>query len=125
LMEEGANIRIYDPKVPKSQIIRDLTSVDTVEDPEIVPDLVTICSDPYHAAEGSHALVICTEWDEFQSLDYQRIYNKMLKPAFIFDGRLVLNHQALMEIGFKVETIGKRLTCDQSRVVCNYSNGGC
>ncbi|BFZ15194.1 hypothetical protein BsWGS_18233 [Bradybaena similaris] len=126
LMEEGANICIYDPKVPKDQIIRDLTSSEITEVPEKVPDLVTICSDPYTAAEDSHALIICTEWDEFQSLDYQRIYNKMLKPAFIFDGRLILNHQALMNMGFRVETIGKRLTREHSsKFACSYTNGGC
>uniref|UniRef100_A0A0B6ZKW2 UDP-glucose 6-dehydrogenase n=1 Tax=Arion vulgaris TaxID=1028688 RepID=A0A0B6ZKW2_9EUPU len=122
LMEEGANIRIYDPKVPTEQIIRDLSSTEITDKPDKVPDLVTICSDPYSAADGSHALVICTEWDEFQTLDYQRIYNKMLKPAFIFDGRLLLNHQELMDIGFKVEVIGKRLSRNQSKVVRTHAN---
>ena len=36
------------------------------------------------------------------------MYDSMLKPAFIFDGRKILNHSALSEIGFHVETIGKR-----------------
>ncbi|KAH9519864.1 hypothetical protein Btru_071102 [Bulinus truncatus] len=121
LLEEGANIRIYDPKVPEDQIINDLTEV--MDEPEKVKELVSICSDPYTAAEGSHALVLCTEWDEFQTLDYQRIYNKMLKPAFIFDGRLILNHQKLMEMGFKVETIGKRLSRDQTKIVRTFANG--
>ena len=52
-----------------------------------------------------------------QNLDYRHIYNKMLKPAFIFDGRLILDHNALMDLGFHVEVIGKRLTRDPSRVV--------
>ncbi|BFZ24398.1 hypothetical protein BsWGS_27437 [Bradybaena similaris] len=122
LMEEGAELRIYDPKVPSDQIIRDLSSADVTEQPEKVPDLVTICPDAYSAADGSHALVICTEWDEFQNLDYQTIYSKMLKPAFIFDGRLLLNHQELMDIGFKVETIGKRLSRSHSKVVRTHAN---
>ncbi|GFR86428.1 UDP-glucose 6-dehydrogenase [Elysia marginata] len=123
LMEEGAHIRIYDPKVPTEQITRDLTSAEITDEPEKVADLVTICSDAYSACEDCHALVICTEWDEFQTLDYQNIYNRMLKPAFIFDGRLILPHQDLMEMGFRVETIGKRLSRDQSRVVRTYANG--
>ncbi|KAK3738214.1 hypothetical protein RRG08_039625 [Elysia crispata] len=123
LMEEGAHIRIYDPKVPTEQITRDLTSAEITDEPEKVADLVTICSDAYSACEDCHALVICTEWDEFQTLDYQTIYNRMLKPAFIFDGRLILPHQDLMEMGFRVETIGKRLSRDQSRVVRTYANG--
>ncbi|RUS74635.1 hypothetical protein EGW08_017615 [Elysia chlorotica] len=123
LMEEGAHIRIFDPKVPTEQITRDLTSSEITDEPEKVADLVTICSDAYSACEDCHALVICTEWDEFQTLDYQAIYNRMLKPAFIFDGRLILPHQELMEMGFRVETIGKRLSRDQSKVVRTYANG--
>ena len=54
-------------------------------------------------------------------MDFQRIYNNMVKPAFIFDGRLILDHEKLMEIGFKVETIGKRLQRDS--VTRTYANG--
>jgi len=52
---------------------------------------------------------VCTEWDEFVSLDYRNIYNNMNKPAYIFDGRLILNHKDLKKIGFTVEAIGKKL----------------
>ncbi|KAL8559568.1 hypothetical protein ACOMHN_018731 [Nucella lapillus] len=117
LLEEGAHINIYDPKVKKDQIIRDLTRPEITDCPERVQELVSICPDAYTAAANSHALVICTEWDEFANLDYRDIYNKMLKPAFIFDGRLILDHSALQEIGFNVEVIGKRLSRDISRVV--------
>lgn len=94
--------------------------------------LVTISKDPYEACDGAHALVICTEWDMFkvkiiplktggeikrnsdtyansvghlQELDYERIHKKMLKPAFIFDGRRVLDdlHNELQVIGFQVK----------------------
>ena len=88
--------------------MRDLTARKMTAQPGKVVDLVTIHSDPYKAAVGSHALVICTEWEEFQTLDYQAIYNTMYKPATIFDGRLLLNHRSLLEMGFTVETIGKR-----------------
>lgn len=53
--------------------------------------------------------MLCTEWDEFIKLDYQRIYNSMMKPAYIFDGRKVLDHESLYNIGFEVHTIGKKL----------------
>lgn len=117
LLEEGAHINIYDPKVKKEQIMKDLTRPDIIDFPERVPELVTICPDAYSAAAGSHALVICTEWDEFANLDYKDIYRKMLKPAFVFDGRLILDHSALLDIGFYVEVIGKRLSRDITRVV--------
>ncbi|XP_064636878.1 UDP-glucose 6-dehydrogenase-like [Lineus longissimus] len=110
LIDEGARITIYDPKVEKVQIMSELTHPAITDDPDKVSNLVTIVDDPYEAARGAHALVVCTEWDEFKTLDYANIYSNMLKPAFLFDGRMILNHESLMELGFHVETIGKRLT---------------
>ncbi|CAN0421994.1 unnamed protein product [Ectocarpus sp. 8 AP-2014] len=68
---------------------------------------ITTCEDAYSAANGSHALAILTEWDEFKTLDYQRIYDSMAKPAFVFDGRGVVDIEALRKIGFEVYCIGK------------------
>ncbi|KAL4640343.1 hypothetical protein GN956_G12293 [Arapaima gigas] len=113
LMDEGAKLYIYDPKVLKEQIIQDLSQPSISEnDPERVSDLVTVTNDPYEACKGAHALVICTEWDMFKDLDYEKIYCQMLKPAFIFDGRRVLDHlhPKLQNIGFQIETIGKKVT---------------
>ncbi|KAK4019778.1 hypothetical protein OUZ56_001785 [Daphnia magna] len=101
LLEEGAFLHIYDPKVEKAQILLDLDQLDEESG-------ISIHTDPYEAAKGTHALVICTEWDQFITYDYQRMYDSMLKPAFVFDGRKILNHSALTKIGFHVETIGKR-----------------
>lgn len=67
--------------------------------------------DPYAAAAGAHALAILTEWDSYKTLDYQRIFDVMQKPAFLFDGRNILDHATLHKIGFEVYSIGKgRLT---------------
>lgn len=110
LMDEGANLSIYDPKVEKDQIYFELTHPSISEDPERVDQLVTVWDDPYEAAKDSYAIVVCTEWDEFTAYDYRRIYDSMLKPAFLFDGRLLLDHQALIDVGFHVETIGKKLS---------------
>lgn len=107
LLEEKARLVIYDPKVDPAQIKMDLTDPQILSDPNDFDRLVTISSDPYEAVEGSHALIVCTEWDEFVTLDYEKIYSKMLKPAFVFDGRLILDKDRLMEIGFQVEVIGK------------------
>uniref|UniRef100_A0A3P9IUE5 UDP-glucose 6-dehydrogenase n=2 Tax=Oryzias latipes TaxID=8090 RepID=A0A3P9IUE5_ORYLA len=112
LMDEGAKLFIYDPKVLKAQIMLDLSQPSISGDnPERVSDLVTVTSDPYEACQSAHALVICTEWDMFKELDYEKIYKKMLKPAFIFDGRRVLDHlhAQLQHIGFQIETIGKKV----------------
>ncbi|OWK06942.1 UGDH, partial [Cervus elaphus hippelaphus] len=153
LMDEGAHLHIYDPKVPREQIVVDLSHPGVSKDDQgdasgtrrgddsrrlpvtptristrpshlcqtlsspcgpiapppgplwavAVARLVTISEDPYEACDGAHAVVICTEWDVFKELDYERIHKKMLKPAFIFDGRRVLDglHNELQTIGFQ------------------------
>lgn len=63
--------------------------------------------DPYAAAKGAHAIAILTEWQQYAGLDYQKIYASMVKPAFIFDGRNILDHKALFDLGFNVYAIGK------------------
>lgn len=69
--------------------------------------MITTCHSAIEAATGAHAIAIMTEWDEFVTLDYKQIFAVMSKPAFIFDGRNVLHHQELREIGFEVYAIGK------------------
>jgi UDPglucose 6-dehydrogenase len=64
-------------------------------------------TDPYTAAQGAHAIAILTEWEQFTNLDYEKIYESMAKPAFIFDGRNILDHKRLYKIGFNVYAIGK------------------
>merc|ERR1711966_336080 len=70
-------------------------------------ELVVTSPDAYSAAQGAHAITIATEWDEFKTLDYKKIYDSMAKPAFLFDGRLIMDHKALRDIGFEVHAIGK------------------
>lgn len=69
--------------------------------------MITTSPSALDAATGAHALCILTEWDEFTTLDYKHIYEVMSKPAFIFDGRNILNHAELRKIGFEVYAIGK------------------
>ncbi|XP_017779773.1 PREDICTED: UDP-glucose 6-dehydrogenase-like isoform X2 [Nicrophorus vespilloides] len=109
LLDEGATLNIYDPKVEESQIFKDLTHPSICESPEQVRKTVKVCEDAYSATKGTHAIVVCTEWDEFMVLDYKKIYDGMMKPAFIFDGRKILDHEKLLEYGFHVQTIGKQL----------------
>ena len=63
--------------------------------------------DPYNAAKGAHAIAVATEWDLYKTLDYKKIYKDMEKPAFIFDGRNILDHEQLFKIGFEVHPIGR------------------
>lgn len=103
LLEERAHLSIYDPHVSGESIHRDLE----VEQNPGRESQLTICEDAYEAAEGAHALVVLTEWDAFKELDFQKIYDSMLKPAFLFDGRKILDVQQLRAIGFVVYSIGQ------------------
>ena len=96
LAEEKAQIAIYDPKAIK-HAKEDLADVDADID---------YCSCPYEAAKGAHAILILTEWNEFKEYDYEKLFKSMKKPAFIFDGRNILDHKALYEVGFNVYPIG-------------------
>lgn len=109
LRHERANVSIYDPQVSESQIRLDLTEPGISEDRAECEKQFSIVDGPYSACEGADAVVICTEWDEFRNshLNYQKIYETMNKPAFIFDGRLILDQKGLEAIGFHVETIGR------------------
>merc|ERR1711892_199311 len=110
LLDEEARLSIYDPKVTQQQMLMELTQPNiSPENPDRIQELVTCHADPYSAAHDAHAVVLCTECDEFVTLDYTRIYANMTKPAFLFDGRKILDHENLIKIGFHVETIGKRL----------------
>jgi len=110
LLNEGAIVKIYDPKVPEKQIIADIREYSTTKtDVEKFIKNTIVCNSAYEASYGTDVIVVCTEWDEFVSLDYKRIYKHMNKPAFIFDGRIILNHEKLKKIGFTVEAIGKKL----------------
>jgi UDPglucose 6-dehydrogenase len=108
-IQEHARVAIYDPKVEHEQIMMDLIEPGVVDDRKQVEQHVQICSSAMEAAQGADALVICTEWDEFRDtqLDYSKIYESMNKPAFLFDGRLILDAPKLREMGFKVQVIGK------------------
>ncbi|MCD4778735.1 MAG: nucleotide sugar dehydrogenase [Desulfobacterales bacterium] len=97
LIEEKAELVITDPKALKRARI-DLQNIDAN---------VKYIEDPYEAAAGSYAIAIMTEWDIYKDLNYEKIYNSMIKPAFFFDGRNIVDHQKLFEIGFNVFPTGK------------------
>ncbi len=107
--EEKAKVAIYDPKVEENQIWYDLQEVGQGASLETIKQQVEIAADPFAAAEGADAIVIATEWDMFKdsNLDYEKLYSVMNKPAFVFDGRLIVDRAKLEAIGFKVEQIGK------------------
>ena len=97
LLEEQAEVIVSDPKA-LNNARSDLAGV---------PCTLHYIEDPYEAAAGCHALAVMTEWDLYRNLDYERIYREMAKPAFIFDGRNILDHRECFRIGFNVYPIGK------------------
>ena len=105
LINEHAKIKVYDPKVTVIHMQSDLNYLNTRS--EVAnSELLKTEKDPYKALENTHAIAILTEWDEFKGYDWQRIFDSMHKPAFIFDGRNILDTEKLEEIGFIVNTIG-------------------
>ena len=149
LVEEQAQVAIYDPQVTKAQIWEEL-QIAGCQDFE---NYVTVCTTPYDAAEDAHAVVILTEWDVFSNkektsakqesrsaeaedsavevtnssrsvqsglkvnrpsvsidaerVEWSRVFGLMQKPAFVFDGRRVVDVEKLEKLGFHVESIGK------------------
>ena len=124
--QENALVTIYDPKVPEAQIWMDLTEPGVVDDsiegesalpapvaclllnPSLaVRKQITLAPSAVAACVDAEASVIATEWDEFKELDWASIYAGMKKPAFLFDGRGIVDAKLLRKIGFKVHSVGK------------------
>jgi len=106
LLYEQANLAIFDPKVEEEKIQADLNYLDT-RSKEENEKLVSTYQDPYEACKDAHAIAVLTEWDEFKEYDWKRIYDNMKKPAFVFDGRAILDGKKLTDIGFVFHVIGK------------------
>jgi UDPglucose 6-dehydrogenase len=97
LVEEKAQIVITDPKALEN----------AKADLQGLNGKLSFIEDPYEAPLGCDAIAVVTEWDIYKDLDYKKIFRSMRKPAFIFDGRNILDHQDLFKIGFNVYPIGK------------------
>jgi len=105
LLFEQAKLAVYDPKVSEEQMLFDLNYLQSRSEAEN-SKYVKAIPDPYEACKGAHAIAVLTEWDEFKYYDWEKIYHDMNKPAFIFDGRNLLDKEKLTKIGFKYQAIG-------------------
>ncbi|MNR25503.1 UDP-glucose 6-dehydrogenase TuaD [compost metagenome] len=105
LINEQAKIAVYDPKVSGRKVLADLDYLDT-RTTEKNANSITSFDSAYEACAGAHAIAVLTEWDEFVGFDWRKIYDSMQKPAFIFDGRNLLNATELKAIGFVYQAIG-------------------
>jgi len=108
LADDGAFLSVYDPQVKENNMFWELEQGTTEKQFAEIKRRVTLCSSAVEACEGADAVAICTEWDQFKDtvMDYKEIYQVMRKPAFLFDGRLILDAKKMRQIGFKVEVIG-------------------
>lgn len=112
LIDDGAQIHIYDPKVSEAKIKADMSylwELNGLTEKKIASKLkqIHVYKTPSEAMDQAHAVAILTEWDEFKTYDWKAIYINMYKPAFVFDGRNILDADALTAIGFQVKGIGK------------------
>ena len=114
LLEERAKIAIYDPRVPESQIREELRlsfadAMGRISDhhAKLIETNVTVHASIYEATEKSHAVAVLTEWDEFRKFDAVRVLQSMFRPAFVFDGRNIVDRKRLTEAGFEVHSIGR------------------
>ena len=105
LIGEQAKIAVFDPKVSFKKILADLDYLETRTSENNANSIISF-ENPYEACKNAHAIAILTEWDEFVHYDWQKIYDAMQKPAFVFDGRNILNKSELKAIGFVYQAIG-------------------
>jgi len=101
LAAERAHVVITDPKALDNARV-DLAGVE---------GQIEFEPDPYKAALGAHAIAVVTEWEQFRVLDYERLLAGMERPAFVFDGRNILDHRRLFDLGFNVYPLGKTPLC--------------
>lgn len=105
LLMENARVSLYDPKVRRETILQDLAYVGVPE--HLLASHLHFASDAAAALDQAHAMVVLTEWDEFRHLDFSSIYQRMVKPAFAFDGRNVLPAVKMRDLGFQLYCIGQ------------------
>jgi len=106
LLDEEAQIVVYDPKVQAEQIYKDLDYLGT-RSREDNRRLVKVVDNPYEALAGAHAAAVLTEWDEFKGYDWAKIKKGMKRPSFVFDGRKLLDRKELNKLGFAYYAIGE------------------
>jgi UDPglucose 6-dehydrogenase len=97
LLAEQAEVVISDPKALKNAV-QDMTDI---------KGKLSYIENPYEAVKGCHAIAILTDWDLYKKMDYKKIYQSMTKPAFLFDGRNIVDYKKCFKIGFNVYPIGK------------------
>merc|ERR1739837_31413 len=103
LLQDGAIVHVFDPKVKKEDALAEFR----YHNLQVDESRLIFSDTPSQAVDQAHALVVLTEWDEFKTYPYDKFYQSMMKPAFLFDWRSILDHSKLETLGFEVHAIGK------------------
>jgi len=113
LMQDGAVVHVYDPKVSRESAVEEMQ----IHGMEVADRQFCWAKTPEEAVAGAHAIVVLTEWEEFKKYDYEAFYEAMMKPAFLFDGRNLLDVARLEEIGFEAHALGKSRVVERSAAI--------
>ena len=104
IINSGISIDIYDPKVSGFQINSDLLDMNDKYD----LNKINVFSDEEIEYEKYNIILITTEWDEFINYEWHKIYNTIKKPAYIFDGRNILDMNLMKKLGFNYIGVGRK-----------------
>jgi len=102
LMQDGAILQVWDPQVSEESAVTEMKH----HGMDVPEEQFKFCSSAQEAVEDAHAIVILTEWGEFKTYNYEDFYQHMMKPAFIFDGRNLLEPAKVERIGFELHQVG-------------------
>ena len=105
LVRSKINLRVYDPKVNSEQMFYDLNYLNGNEKRN--RKYVSVYNNHIDCISNTNIIAILTEWDEFNDYDWNKLYDKMIKPAYIFDGRNILDKEKLESIGFNYVGLGR------------------
>ena len=103
LLDNNIGIQIYDPKVNEEQVNFDLSNLN----PDYKKSFVNFVNEPFLNISDYNLIIIMTEWDEFVGYDWKAVYSNIKKPAYIFDGRNILNIEKIKKIGFNYIGLGR------------------
>ena len=107
LLDEGAQLAIYDPKVPEQQMARDLGCAPSSDGPGLSGEGCWQSSgSEREAVAGADAVLILTEWGAFRALPWEVLGAQMRQPAWVFDARAVVDPEAVRRAGLRLWRVG-------------------
>merc|ERR1711897_65654 len=110
LMQDGAICQVFDPKVTRESAVQEMK----YHGMEVPDEQFKWMASASEAVQDAHAIVILTEWEEFKTYDYAEFYQRMMMPAFLFDGRNLLDPDKIESIGHEVHLLGKSRIIERS-----------